>query len=389
MATSDSNPDLPQDPLDECLKNARWPEPTGLARNRLEAQWESLALSRFQSRRRMLRWTLAASVVLALGLSIGGWLLFQPEGPEIIPNVPNLTSPNLADGPAIKRDKPTAEEPWVRIPTRYEEAAFRAAVKHRQRSGDNPQAKPLVQTLNRILVEPEANVAELCQPLKTRRATYEELILARLGAWNLAEQRAALKVLREIGSPQAIPVLDHLSRDPEFAKDAWPVALHLAPVKLLGEWAKSGTPSQKKDAMQKLLSQREDPSALGMMLHLVALPDSRTLAVSVIAADPNPPIEPLFAYLKGGTTKQRHTAGLVLGQLKNPKVTKELLAMAKGQSFPPEVMLGLLNSRDRDAAKFLKQATQHPEARSAVQLACLEWQMISYVSRFPHPLEIH
>jgi hypothetical protein len=122
---------------------------------------------------------------------------------------------------------------------------------------------------------------------------------------------------------------------------------------------------------------------------LVALPDSRKLAVSVIAADPNPPIEPLFASLKTGTKEQRHAAGLVLGQMKNPQVTKQLLALAKDRSFPPEVMLGLLNSSDEGALKFLRQAKHLPEARTAVQLACLEWELISYASQFPHPLEIH
>ncbi len=52
-------------------------------------------------------------------------------------------------------------------------------------------------------------------------------------------------------------------------------------------------------------------------------------------------------------------------------------------------MLGLLNSSDRNAAKFLNQAKHNPTARTAVQLACLEWEMISYKSLFPHPLEIH
>lgn len=385
MTTSDSN--LPPDPLDEVLKNARWPEPTGLERNRLEARWESLSRSRFESRRRLARWTLAATVLLCLGLGVGGWLLFGPNQPR--PQAPNRTLPDLAEKPSPQPKEHIADEPLVRTPTRYEELAFVVAIQHHQRAKVNPQVKPLIEALNTLLDQPETNVAELCEPLKSQQAAYENLILSRLPSWNRAEQLTGLKVLKEIGSDKAIPVLDQLARDPELAIHAWPVARHLASVNKLGEWAKTGTPAQRKDALQTLLSRKEDPKALGMLLHLVALPASRKLAVSVLAADPNPPIELLFVFLKQGTKTERHSAGLVLGQLKNPKVTKELLAMAQKQSFPPEVMLGLLNSSDEGALKFLKQAHQHPEARSAVQLACLEWEMISYTSQFPHPLEIH
>lgn len=382
MTTSD--PNLPFDPLDECLKTARWPEPTGLEKNRLEARWESLALKRLQSRRLLMRWALAASLLLALGLSIGGWLLMGPRQQEPMPPDPNGNLPQIADRPSI-----SPEELLVRTPTRYEELAFVLAVSHRQRVKGNPQARPLIEALETLLKHPEANLAELCKPLKVHTADYENLILSRLAFWNRAEQITAIHVLKEIGSPKAISVLDQLSRDPELAKHAWPVALHLAPVNMLGEWAKSGTLTQQKDAMQKLLTLRDDPKSLGMLLHLVALPGSRKLAVSVIASDANPPVEQLFACLKRGTKEERHAAGLVLGQLKNPKITKELLAMARKQSFPPEVMLGLVNSSDRDALRFLRQANQYPEARTAVQLACLEWELISYASQFPHPLEIH
>jgi hypothetical protein len=389
MVASDSQADPPDDPLDECLKHARWPEPTGVERNRLEARWESLALARFHARRRLMRWTLAASVLLALGLGVGGWLLLRPGEPDVLPQPNHVTSPNLADGPEVKREAIETKEPIVRDATPYEELAFAVAASHRQRAKENQQATPLVQVLNTVLKEPEADVARLCQSLGAQRATYEALILSRIAAWDKTEQRAALLVLREIGSPRAIPVLDHLSRDPEFAKDAWPVALQLAPVPLLGTWAKTGTLDQRKDALRKLLSKRDDPTAVAMLLHLVALPDSRPLTISVIAAAANPPVEPLFAALKRGTKEQRHAAGLVLGQLKDPLVTKQLLAMAKDQAFPSEVMLGLLNSADRDAAAFLKQASHHPQARTAVQLACLEWELISYASQFPQPLEIH
>ena len=119
-------------------------------------------------------------------------------------------------------------------------------------------------------------------------------------------------------------------------------------------------------------------------------PATRESALSVLAAEKAPPIESLFAALKQGTKEQRHAAGLALGRLQNPDVTKALLALAREQSFPPEVMLGLLNSTDRDAANFVKYASRrHPQARSAVQLAFLEWELISYTSQFPHPLEIH
>jgi hypothetical protein len=389
MATSDSHSEIPEDPLDDCLKHARWPEPTGLERNRLEARWESLALARLYAWRRLMRWTLAASVLLALGLGVGGWLLLRPGEAEVLPQPKNVTSPSLADVPDVKQEAIENGQPFVRDATPYEELAFAVAANQRRTVIENRQAEPLIQVLASVLKEPEADVARLCQSLKTERATYESLILSRIAVWNRDEQRAALKVLKEIGSPRAIPVLDQLSRDQEFAKDAWPIALHLAPFALLGTWAKTGTSTQRKDAMQRLLSHKDDPKALAMLLHLVALPDSRKLAVSVIAADAHPPVEQLFAALKRGTKEQRHAAGLVLGQLKNPKVTKQLLAMAKEQAFPSEVMLGLLNSSDRDAFMFLKQANQHPQARTAVQLACLEWELISYASQFPHPLEIH
>ena len=383
---TDSEP--PFDPLDECLKQARWPEPTAWERNRLEAQWESLALNRFHARRRLMRWMLAASVLLALGLGMGGWMLWRPNEPKIIPQDPRVPAPELADSVDEKPEQSPPGETVVRAPTRYEALAF-AAASQRHKPRQNAEAKPLVQVLKAILENSKADVPTLSQSLKGRQSFYETVILSRIAFWDRSEQRAALKVLKEIGSPRAIGVLDQLSRNPEFARDAWPVALHLASIRMLGEWANTGTLAQRKDAMQQLLSREHDPSGLALLLHLVARPASRDLALSVLAADPTPPIEPLFAALKTGNKEQRHAAGLALGRLKDPKVTQALLAMAKEQSFPPEVMLGLLNSTDRDAANFVKQAHRHPEARTAVQLAYLEWELISYASQFPHPLEIH
>jgi hypothetical protein len=386
MTTSDSNPHLPQDPLDECLKKARWPEPTGLERNRLEAQWDSLVRQRVRFRRRLMRWTLAASLMLAVGI---GWMLWKPHEPDILPPPFHVTPPRIARQIPSITEPAAPAEPIVRPPTPYESVAFEAAIKHRRQARVNRQPEALLQALNQVLEQPDADVGKLCQPLMAQRSAYENLILSHLGTWTLAQQRAGLQVLSEIGGPQAIPVLDQLSRDPDFAKLAWPVALKLAPAALLGQWARTDTAPHRKQALQKLLSRQEDPPAIREILHLVAQPDSRTLAMEVIYDEPNPPVKALFAFLEQGTKEQRHTAGLVLGRIANPQITRQLLALATKQDFPPEVMVALMNSSDPRAARFLDQAKRNPQVRTAVQLACLEWELISYTSMFPQPLEIH
>ncbi len=377
----------PSDPLEECLKNARWPEPTGLERNRLEAKWDSLARQRVRFRRRLMRWTLAASLMLAMGI---GSMLWKPGEADIIPPTPPITSPpRIAKNVPAKTEEARNPEPVALPPTRYEKLAFQIAVQHRRQVRVNRQPEPLLFVLNQLLKEPDANITQLCQPLQAQKAAYENLLLARIGSWNFAGQRAGLQVLKEIGSPRAIAELDRLSRDPELAKLAWPVALHLAPPKLLGKWAKTGDISHRTGAMQTLLSRREEALALGEFLHLVAQPDSRKSALEILQAEPHPPVDALFAFLREGTTEQRHTAGLVLGRMADPQITRRLLALAEKQAFPPEVMLALLNSPDRQAASFLKRAKQNPQAQAAVQLACLEWEILSYTSLIPEPLEIY
>jgi HEAT repeat protein len=323
--------------------------------------------------------------MLAMGIGWAGGMFWTPGRPKIIPSLPKVTPPQLADQPQPGETTPDL----VRSPTTYEEVVFQAAVQHRRQVRGNLLPQPLVLALNHVLNEPETDMAKLCEPLIARRTAYENSILSNLGSWNRAEQHAALKILRKIGSPRAVPVLDRLSRDPEFAKIAWPVALQLAPAKLLGRWARTDTPAHRKEAIQRLLSRREDAEAIGEFLKLVAQPDSRTLAIEVIKAEKNPPVEALFASLDGGTREERHTAGLVLGRIATPDITRQLLALATQNSFPPEVMIGLLNSSDQQAARFLNQAKRNPQAQAAVQLACLEWEMISYTSMLPEPLEIH
>ena len=383
MNASNPNPD----PLEEYLKTARWPEPSSLVRNRLEARWESLAHERARSRRRLARWALAASVVLAAGIGWGGWRLLnrgQSDGP---PPAPDRIPSQMADQSETRPIRPA--ERVVRPPTRYEQLAFEVMVQRQKQSRVRQNPQPLIEALHTVLEQPEADVAELCQPLQRERSAYENLILSSIGRWNLDEQIAGLRILKELGSPRAILVLEPLSRDPEFRNHAWPVALHLAPAKLLARWAKTGRPEEQKDALGQLLARREDNQALGEFLRLVAHPDVRAPALEIVEADADPPVMALFAFLQQGTKDQRHAAGLVLGRIATPEITKHLLAIAKQQSFPPEVMTAILNTSDEQAAEFLVRATQIPQARSAVQLACLEWEIISYKATFPQSLEIH
>lgn len=389
MTSSESDLHPPQDPLDECLKNARWPEPTGLQGNRLEAQWEHLAAERARSRRRLARWTLAASVLLALSAGWGGWLLLRPGPPQAHPPDSQTTQPQLAEDTTPNRQETNTNPSQGQAPTRYEQAMFSATIHRKQKARVLRKMQPLIQTLNQALNDPQVDLAKHCEPLLPHRLAYEQLILTRIGSWTQTEQKAALKVLKEIGSRQAIPVLDRLSRDPKFEKIAWPVALHLATPQQLAQWATSDSPTQRREALQTLVQRDEDFQALGTYLHLVAQPKTRSLAIEVLKNEPQPPVDSLFAFLSEGTKKQRHVAGLVLGRIANPAVTKRLTALARKQGFPPEVMIALLNSSDQQAIRFLSRATRDPLARTAVQLARLEWELISYTATFPQPMEIY
>ncbi len=388
MTASHSNPNRPGDPLDDCLKHARWPEPTGLQRNRLEAQWDRLAAQRLRARQRVFRWVIAASMFLAVGLGFAGWTIWNADEPQVTLPGPNVSPPRMARKRALPEEDNPPPEPLARSATRYEKLAFEMAVRHRRQARVNREPQKLVDALRQLIEHPDAGVPKLCGPLEPERAAYETLLLTHLGSLNPAQQQAALKILAEIGSPRAIPVLDRLSRDPEFEKSAWPVALRLAPAGLLGSWARRVPAPRREDVLKMLIRRPEDPQTLPVFLHLIAQPALRESALRVIEQDPDPPVEDLFAFLKRGTKEQRHTAGLVLGKIATPEITTQLLALARDENLPPEVMTALLHSPDKDAARFVKLAQQNPQTRPAVQLAYVEWQWISYTSNFPLPVEI-
>ncbi len=389
MTTSHSDPHSPQDPLEDCLKHARWPQPTGLQRNRLEAQWSRLALERSRSRKRFFRWAMAASMFLAVGLGLAGWTLWNADDVQVVPRDPHISPPRMAEKPVVPQKQKTPPESLVRSATRYEKLVFAMAARQQRQAQVNRQPQPLVHALNRLFEEPDADAQKLCEPMQSQRAAYADLLLRHLGSWDENRQRAALKVLAEIGSYRAIPVLDRLGRDPEFAKRAWPVALRLAPARLLGNWARTVPVLKRKDVLQTLLQKQDDPQSLPEFLHLVAQPASRELALQTIKQEPKPPVEALFAFLKQGSKEQRHTAGLVLGTIATPDITRQLLALARQYGFPPEVMTGLLNSSDQEAARFVAIVRQNPQTQSAVRLAYYEWHWVSYTSSLPQPSEIY
>jgi hypothetical protein len=97
----------------------------------------------------------------------------------------------------------------------------------------------------------------------------------------------------------------------------------------------------------------DDVESVGLYLDRVADLRTSEAALDCMAADPNPPLEALFQFLRGPQEGRRMAAATVLGRMDNPEISRKLIAMVSRGSYRREAMIALLSSTETTARQYL------------------------------------
>ena len=150
-----------RDPLDDLLQQARWPKAMGESRNRLEDEWRRL--TRTESRRWALGWSVAAAATLVVAMGTA-WVVMRPTATvvevAIVPPTPAVhEEPRVIGRPVTQREL---------LLIRMDE--LRAAAPRRQDAAKS-QSTPKVASPRELV-----NVARRASDVGQRRDALAELL---------------------------------------------------------------------------------------------------------------------------------------------------------------------------------------------------------------------
>jgi hypothetical protein len=397
MSEFDRRPDTesPDDPLDQLLSEAEWPQPDAETVNRLRRRWASLrAVHRGRERRRRLLYWLTASAAL-ITLAATWWL--WPPAPEesrpiapVVPsphveqiavdqntdrsNTPDVPAPNVPDSERVDIDEPIMA--LSRPPTPYELLLIHSV--ERRSSIPPAETGPTLDTIiDEFLADPDADAAAVVASLKADHGTCEQKLLELIDDAPPPQQSRIIQLLQHVGSRRCVPKLLELSVSPAMHGDAMRALTVLADAETLAALASRETDSVSRQLLLTELLSRQDEQSLGAWLDLLMNGQTRDAALATLDENTMPPVRLLFDFMRGPDYSRRMAAAIVLGRLDDPDVTKSLIRLSQSNFNRQEALVGLLASRDKQAGRFLALATRDQTMVAAVYSAQLQLQSIS------------
>ncbi len=377
-----------EDPLDQMLDAARWPEPRPDRLKRLQEHWRRLSPARPPRQRP--GWT-AAGVAIAAGLLIGVvlWQWGVRRSPPRPPRAPRITAqPSRRLHPANsltavpgKREMPSrpavSDESPPRSPsgpadgdarvlarsrpaTPYERLAFRVLAGRRQPSDDQRRRRLLERAIARYVADPTSNLDELAEPLLAWRGDCEQLLADRIGRSRGPQKIAAIELLGCVGSRRSVPLLLALRGDAAVHSAALRSLVRLADSETIGQAASAETDPCLQQHLLAALLARHDARSVAVYLRLVCERPTAEAALAALGGEDHPPVDLLFRFLRSPTRTQRTAAALALASLNDQGVTEKLVQMVVREGNRQEALVALLASSDPRAVRFVTLARRDP-----------------------------
>jgi hypothetical protein len=378
----------PDDPLDQLLRAGEWPEPDREAVHRLRLQWRTLRqpAGRVSRRRRLVTGlAAAAAAMIALAVCIGWWLNSQPAEPDRrIAPVEQHSAPPEVESPAVVHagPPPAPRLTGSRPATLYEQMVFRSVERRRRARPVEPSPSTLEDppidrvdsAIGALIANPDGERTSLVESLKEDRERHELQLIARLPSASVAEQRAIVWLLSQIGSPRSVPALLDLSSSAEMHAFAVQALTILADDVTLARLVRDeAEPALQRELAGKLLA-RSSPQSVALYLDLLSLPSTRPSAVAVLDELSHPPLDVLFAFLNSPDASRQLQAAFVLGRLDGPQITQRLIQQVQWHVNRQEALVALLASSGTEARQFVTSARSDQSLFAAVNSAEFELQ---------------
>jgi hypothetical protein len=320
----------PEEPLDELLRAAAWPEPNPGSLVRLQLQLKQCVQPR--PRKRVEHWTMVlVALAASLLISVTIWA-FQFRSPKDRP------STSIADTSERKPSLPETQR-----------------------------------TANATKNPPQSQPAD-DHTLMTRSPTPYEAVLFRIA---LAKREAAIKAMRA-QSPDQIVSLDEKPtlNLPDHASVVRAMLPKVGVPTLARLAAAEENADLQEDIFAELLTRGDEPS-IGAYLDFVSQRNSAEKALSSLDYAKNPPVDVLFGFLRGVQASRRLAAALVLGRIDGPDTSQRLFQMVRGNVGRQEALVALLASSGNDASYYLNLAKRDISLAGILNGAQYQYRLLS------------
>ncbi len=219
-------PSEADEPLDQLLHSARWPEPADDSLRRLRNEWRTLrtAVRPTVGRRRWLPRLIAVAAMIVLAAYVGWRLQSRPDQPDRriapveAPHAPSDNNATVTDlVPATNGDHAAAVHlTGSRPATAYELLLVRVAERRRpaRQLPLSAPIDPVDAVIEGLLADPDVDVSVSAATLAADRELHETRLLGRLPSAGVKEQLAIVRLLAHIGSSRSVPALLVLAQSP-------------------------------------------------------------------------------------------------------------------------------------------------------------------------------
>ena len=350
------------DPLDELLAEARWPELSPESIQRLTGHYRRLRRARLVWRNISIGLAAAAAVALVAGVSLRPMVQSRDVAER-----PAATAPAERRPVAIRPPEPSPPHVSAgRAPSALEMILFRAQERRQatslSASGNDPPDRMQV-SLDELVANPSADPAPITRSLIGRDDANEaeRWLVDAISRESGDRARAALRLLSEVGSARSLPALVAAAKDPALRTAALPGLIRLADERTLAGLVRVEQDRRTRERLLAALLRREMASALPLFLDFVDDPDPqvRHAALAALDAMGDPPVEGLIAMLDAPRMERRFAAARALGRAAEPETLWRILSWVDRPERRREVLVALLASPDPLAQAALARASHH------------------------------
>lgn len=359
--------ELPDEGLDQLLRQARWPAIPEESSARLRRTWRGVWPAERKGRGRAIGIAAAAvAAVILIAIGFVQWLrrdsvhVVTPEVVRVVPPV---------------EEKPRRDA-YVRSATPLEAAMMRrelaAQVRPDARARAGQRIGDALERLANAPAQGPADVAALAGELRRHvdQRFLEDRLTAVAAEGSLERRRAALRLLSATGTGRALPALLEGYRSAELRRAAAEGVARLADAEALARLALEAEDGAVQGEMLAQLLQRPAGSAAPLVLGLMQDPrtaEALTGALRAVAADAAL-ADALFRHLRAPRAHDRLAAARALAAINGPETTRRLIALAHADVTRREALYALLRCGGTEAAAFLAEAEHDPTLSSVLRL---------------------
>jgi len=361
------------DPLDELLRSAHWPERDQAVAAKLEQRWQRVRRQRrFVERARILG---ASFTLLVLFGGTITWRLATVDPP--VPSGIDVASedpPDQVHAPSTEsvvaerdvRSIPAAFPAISRVARPYELAILRRerearANEKRQREKVSPvetemDTDTVEEIVARLVANRDEDVHAAAVALDKSQPNAETQLLQLVEESRGATQGVALRLLANLATRESLMVLVNHSLRARCPDEVSTAIERLCETQELAELAYRANTSARRQVWIAAILRRDATQSTPVYLALLRDPQITADAVAVIADAENPPIEGLFAALASPDKAERLVAARALAARNDPAVSTRLAQIVMQDNARREALVALLMSKDRVAGEFLAYA---------------------------------